>query len=424
MKANKGIVMSINDDSITLLGSDGIFYSIAHPNHVPLLGEELPIPVQSASKHASRMERWFSTKQIKRWGLVASICLLILTTVMFFPRAAEASYIVALDINPSVELYLDKQYKVIKVVAMSNDATTILQPLKLKGKDLSNAIQEITTQAKVEGFLPQSVERSMIDMQVVATVVRLDASMDEATLVTQVQQQLGTVENEEILIRTTSKETLEQAHKEQLPVYKYEVVQSLESKGINLEQEVIQSHSVGELVEIYNIDPTQLENTSKQKNNDKLNNNKQNNKKEEKEIEKNNKQLEKEEKKQEKNKQKEEKQQNKNNKEEKQQDKQNSMNDNKDQDKLNNNKDNSKNNNDNKNNENKNSEGNKENTIKGNDKNNSKKNETKSDKDNNGNNKDKKGNNQNDKSNKGNNENEKGDNKNNNKNGNKKANDN
>lgn len=310
MKPLKGIVISINDEDVTLLGNDGLFYSVPHPQHVPMLGEELSIPAQSTSPHATKKEQWFSAKHVKRWGLIASICLLILTSVIFSPRTADASYIVALDINPSVEIYLDKQYKVLKVVAITDDATALLQPLKLKGKDLSNAIYEITSQAKVEGYLSQSVESMLDSKQVVATIVPLDTSVDDDILVTQIQQQLSTVNEEEILIRTTSIETLEMAHKEQLPVYKYEVVKTIESQGIDIDTTLIQTHSAVELVEKYNIDPKQVKDKTKE-NAPSSNKQRQNEKKEEKKVEKDNKQREKEQRKQEKNKQKEDKKQDK-----------------------------------------------------------------------------------------------------------------
>lgn len=261
MKAAKGIVVSINESSITLLGNDGIFYSLPLPEHVPLLGEELLIPeTQLAGKPAStRLNQWFTTKRVRSWGIVATLFLLLLSSVLFFPYSVEASYVVALEINPSMELYINKDHKVIKVVAVTDDATMILQPLTLKGKDLATAVKAITEQAKKDGYLSNESITTSIASPVVATVVDWKQTQNEAALKDQVEELLKeSFSDNEVMVTSTNRQTLEQAHEEKLPVFKYQVVQTLESQGIILEQETIKALSSDKLVDTYHIDPKQL----------------------------------------------------------------------------------------------------------------------------------------------------------------------
>lgn len=261
MKAAKGIVVSINESDITLLGNDGVFYSVPLPEHVPLLGEELSITeAQLIGKPAfTRFNQWFTTKRVRSWGIVATLFLLLLSSIIFFPYSVEASYVVALEINPSMELYINKDHKVIKVIAVSDDATTILQPLTLKGKDLATAVKAITDQAKKEGYLSNEDITTSFASPIVATVVDWKQTQDEAALKGQVEELLqASFSGDEVMVTSTTRQTLEQAHQEKLPVFKYQVVQTIESKGIILEQDTIKSLSSDKLVETYHIDPMKL----------------------------------------------------------------------------------------------------------------------------------------------------------------------
>lgn len=58
---------------------------------------------------------------------------------------------ITLDINPSVEINLDKEDKVISVVALNEDAKEITKGIE-KGNALDNAISTITANLVNEGY--------------------------------------------------------------------------------------------------------------------------------------------------------------------------------------------------------------------------------------------------------------------------------
>ena len=70
--------------------------------------------------------------------------------------------IVGLDVNPSVELSINRKERVLKADALNEDARTILQGMDLKGVELNVAVNAIVGSMVSNGYLDsdQSLEEN------------------------------------------------------------------------------------------------------------------------------------------------------------------------------------------------------------------------------------------------------------------------
>ncbi|MGO4109251.1 anti-sigma-I factor RsgI family protein [Paenibacillus sp. YAF4_2] len=124
----RGIVLSIENKKAVLMTADGQFISVPHEAHMRI-GEETPIQAESkVPKRAPKRAFWYS-------GSAAAILLFIIP--FFFLTTAEAHPVVAyvsLDINPSIEMGVDKEKRVQELKGLNSDGKAIISGLSYKGK--------------------------------------------------------------------------------------------------------------------------------------------------------------------------------------------------------------------------------------------------------------------------------------------------
>ncbi len=81
----------------------------------------------------------------KLWGSIAAVLVIVLSVVLIFAnrQGAAPGAVIALDVNPSMEIEIDHNEKVTKIRALNAEAETVLDGLSLSGKDLNAAVDEI-----------------------------------------------------------------------------------------------------------------------------------------------------------------------------------------------------------------------------------------------------------------------------------------
>lgn len=92
---------------------------------------------------------------VRYLAVAASIFIVIasyfLYSQLFVPRTVYAY--VDIDINPSIELTIDKDERVLAARALNDDAAKLLGNLKLKSLKVDEAVNEIITECRKEGFI-------------------------------------------------------------------------------------------------------------------------------------------------------------------------------------------------------------------------------------------------------------------------------
>lgn len=85
--------------------------------------------------------------------VMACIILLFISLSFQLSINSEPVAYVSLDINPSIELHLDKSNVIIETIAYNKDAKKILNKVNLKGENLQSAILTLLNDKKYETYL-------------------------------------------------------------------------------------------------------------------------------------------------------------------------------------------------------------------------------------------------------------------------------
>lgn len=119
---------------------------------------------------------------IFKWAAACAACLVIFISGLLvglsvpdapqvIPPAETASF-VYLDVNPSIELRMDDENKVLKCLAANEDAEALLADLQLCGVDMKTAITALSGALYVNGYISEESNSILISV---------DAGDDEST---------------------------------------------------------------------------------------------------------------------------------------------------------------------------------------------------------------------------------------------------
>ena len=95
--------------------------------------------------------------------MVASLLIIFMSYAMLrqadLPQAAAY---VSLDINPSLEMAVDKNLKVIDVQCFNDDASNLIQPEELQGKNMYDAFAEVINKAIEQNYIKPGEDNLII----------------------------------------------------------------------------------------------------------------------------------------------------------------------------------------------------------------------------------------------------------------------
>ncbi|RXJ17201.1 anti-sigma factor domain-containing protein [Bacillus albus] len=163
---NKGIVMDIKKHSIVVLTSNGEFITCKRKGDSCVIGEEISFEEQE--QRASR----FSIPYFLKPASLLIAC--FLCALLFFYNQPEEKVFayVSVDINPSLEVSVTKDLRVIDLQACNDDGRRILKELKQwENKQLQEVIRTIIKQSQEDKYLTN-------DKQVMLTAVAKDKSLE------------------------------------------------------------------------------------------------------------------------------------------------------------------------------------------------------------------------------------------------------
>lgn len=133
MNQLKAVVLEKNGSMVTILGADGSFQKIRYRNSVEI-GSEIVIPTVQ-----SRQPFWRIAVS------VAAVFLLVLigSTSWNYYQATTAVAMISIDINPRLQLTLDRKGRVLQLESLNPDAERVLAGLPLKGEPWNQALSDI-----------------------------------------------------------------------------------------------------------------------------------------------------------------------------------------------------------------------------------------------------------------------------------------
>ncbi|WP_282033333.1 anti-sigma-I factor RsgI family protein [Metabacillus indicus] len=191
----KGIVVDRNDDYVTLLTPDGQFLKAAKQKRSYELGEEITFfQLSDTSERASKSVSMFNLRGIRNGLLAVAALILIFLTVLPVLKDDRVYAYMTIDINPSFELQLNEELKVIRIEPMNEDGKAMLAELKdMNKRSVSDVFSTIVDKSKSLGYLTDDKEIFVTTVtaddkheetkkKMLADVVRLKESYKEQSL--------------------------------------------------------------------------------------------------------------------------------------------------------------------------------------------------------------------------------------------------
>ncbi|WP_336769918.1 anti-sigma factor domain-containing protein [Bacillus bombysepticus] len=162
----KGIVMDMKKHNIVVLTPNGEFITFKKKVHSYMIGEEI-----SFNEQEQRVPRFSTPSFLKPASLLVACFLCVLLFIYNQPEEKALAY-VSVDINPSLELSVTKEFSVIDLQARNDDGKRILKEMRSwKNEHMQDVIRTIVKLSQEDKFLTD-------DKQVTLTAVAMDKSLD------------------------------------------------------------------------------------------------------------------------------------------------------------------------------------------------------------------------------------------------------
>ncbi|GGM42682.1 hypothetical protein GCM10011351_30780 [Paraliobacillus quinghaiensis] len=241
MKSNthQGIVVKVTDTKISLLCQDGNF------KNIPRSGSEMP----QIGEHYTYVEKnIIPMKGTKSLALVAVLFLMIAGYFMRSFMIEENSYLFALDINPSIEIYTNEDLQVTKVDFLNEEGHVIADSLENSKQDINVILEEVVASAVNKNYLSKS-EKGMINLTVVSLIdsnhlntkelqETLDRSLKDNSI------------SADVIVDNGSKQLVEESREENLSINKMQLYKDLKDKGLGADE--LREKSIASIKKEYN----------------------------------------------------------------------------------------------------------------------------------------------------------------------------
>jgi len=157
MNETKGLVMKVTDGYMVVMCDDGRFRNLPLPKRVPGVGERIVVPLQEKKRFSINFH----------WVSAAAVLIIFLVgSSLWLQLRVKAYHLMAIDINPSLELYLGSEGHVIRAKPLNKDAEDLLNALQLDKLPVSEAIPQLIQKSVALGYITNDA-KSLIMVSVV-----------------------------------------------------------------------------------------------------------------------------------------------------------------------------------------------------------------------------------------------------------------
>lgn len=240
MEKKTGTVVKFNEKYIVLLMPDGSFKNVKRSRRqTPLIGERFTL--DAAGIPALKY----------RWAAMAAVACLVLAAFLRFgvllPDSSKTAYIVALDINPSIEIQTDKEFKTLSIEPLNEDAKKVAVGSEYLNMDLLTTIDGITDKCISNGYLNRE-KKGFIKITVVPVKENSFAYEYKNSMKESLQKLLKSKNIEASLeIGISSADILDKARRNNLSINRYILYKNILEKGIGVTIDEARKMSLQEL---------------------------------------------------------------------------------------------------------------------------------------------------------------------------------
>lgn len=231
------------------------------PPEAAMVQQEEAAEDATADRPARGLAEWwlhapFGPAAWARAGFALATAAVLAFTVLprvLLPRPVA---VVAIDINPSLELEVDRQGEVLQSTALNHDAQRVLEAQPVKGLTLDEAVNRVIDQAAAFGYL--GPDR---DNVVVAAVVSLTGG--EGPDPAAVQRDIATRLKDKglsgfVAVSQTTASLRKDAQLDRLSVNREAVKRELTGRGVLYSEEALRGQSLADFFRGAGMDPSDL----------------------------------------------------------------------------------------------------------------------------------------------------------------------
>ncbi|WP_164716478.1 anti-sigma factor domain-containing protein, partial [Paenibacillus whitsoniae] len=242
---NKGIVMELGEHSIIVMNPQGRFDKIPRGTRSCEVGEEI---IYTPAKRRLRIPQTAIVS-----GMVAAIvvCFVLVSTLTGGVASGTVAAYVTIDINPSVEIGIDKNEVVVDLHGLNSDGDQLIQGVTYKGKSLTIVTSDILDKAE-QGALGKGEG----DIVISSTVVNEKAKVSDEEIATKLKAQVAKhietshpdqVSNYEVTAFAAPQAIREQAQASGVSAGKYAIYLNAVDSGVDVSLDDLKSTSIHQL---------------------------------------------------------------------------------------------------------------------------------------------------------------------------------
>jgi len=188
-------------------------------------------------------------------GAVAAAAAVLSFTLLPRVLNAQVAAVVAIDINPSLELQVDSAGRVIRGTPLNADAERLLASQPVRGLTLDQAVDRVIDLAVASGYLAPGKDNVVLAAVV---PVKAGAAPDPAGLQREVAGRLRAAGlSGYVAVRQVAKEVREQGRQDRLSVNREVARQALDQKGISYPVEALRGQSIQQALKEAGLDVTE-----------------------------------------------------------------------------------------------------------------------------------------------------------------------
>lgn len=242
-----GIVYEIHKNKAVVLTPDSEFLVIKRTKDM-YLGQQVKFNIQDVKKTMRPVYKYVS--------VVSGIAAVFVLAFLYFrvPFYGAVYGYVNIDVNPSIELTVDKKLDVLEAKALNNDAKKITKGLNTRGKDAYSVINDILDKCKEYGYIAPEEDN----------VVLVSASLDESNwkeskenkekeldkFLANIKEKINSEDKEYIIgkVIKVSPEYRKEAMKYNLSMGKFYLMERAKAVGIDLAAEDLDDEKISEIL--------------------------------------------------------------------------------------------------------------------------------------------------------------------------------
>jgi hypothetical protein len=241
--------MKITETQLVVFCGDGKFRNLPLPQVMPVLGETIRVPevvpVMIVPNNTSASKPFI----YKSWLVAASFMVLVTASLLFNGMGIfhQPAAMVAIDINPSIELFVDDEGKVEEVSPINGDAEQMLRDVDLVGMDFYEAVNVILSTAEEQGYLEVTTDDKTMIMLAVVDYADHPFQVDLT--------KLSSGRSYDIALNYLDTEQQEKADQAKLSLNKYLIYETAQALGAKLNASELRELSIANAIARLGLDP-------------------------------------------------------------------------------------------------------------------------------------------------------------------------